>query len=131
MGTVGRIAITASSALLLGAYSYYYAFDHHGDGTLATIAYSTPVALAGLLLPAVAAALVNRWWAPVVALAPFAVEFHLHEMTGYSYPYHEDPYPALAVMGMFVSLAIGMVGFVARFGFERIRETLLTSQPRA
>ncbi len=72
------------------------------------------------VLPVFADALVNRWWALSFALVLFAVEFYLHEATDYVYPFHEDPYPALAIFGTGFLLAIYSLGFLLRAALDRM-----------
>jgi hypothetical protein len=73
-------------------------------------------------LPVLTAVLVNRWWALSVGLVPFAVLYFLHSATDYVYPYHEDPYPALAVMGIVFLLGLSSLGFLLRALFDRASE---------
>jgi len=47
-----------------------------------------------------------------IALVPFGVLCFLRSATDYVYPYHEDPYPALAVMGTVFLLGISALGFL-------------------
>jgi len=49
-----------------------------------------------------------------VALAPLAVTVYLHEATDYVYPFHEDPYRAITVMGTFVLLCLAFLGLALR-----------------
>ena len=98
----------------IGAYAYASASDLDRNGTLGTIIFSTPADLAIFVLPVLAIALVNRWWALSLAFVPFAVEFYLHEATDYVYPFHEDPYPALVLMGTLMLLVIYSLGFLLR-----------------
>lgn len=90
------------------------------NGALGTIVFSTAVDWVFFVLPVLAVALVNRWWALSLALVPFAVEFYLHEATDYVYPFHEDPYPALVIFGTGFLLAIYSLGFLLRAAFDRM-----------
>jgi hypothetical protein len=118
MSNLGRGAIIFTAALLVGAYTYASASDLDRNEALGTIVFSTAVDWACLLLPVLAVALVNRWWALSIALVPFAVEFYLHEATDYVYPFHEDPYPALVIFGTGFLLAIYSLGFLLRAAFD-------------
>ncbi len=119
-----RIAITAATALLLGATSYAYAFDHElAPGALHDFWFGPLQAIVfGLAVAGVFA--VYRWWALLPALAPLAVQIYLHEMTDYVYPFHEDPYPALAAFGIIVLVGLLSVGLLLRALWEAIRARL-------
>lgn len=119
MSKLGRVAITCVAALLIGAFSYGSALDIDRTGILGSILDSTALARLFFALPLLTVALVNRWWALSVALAPFAAEFFLHSATDYVYPYHEDPYPALSVMGTVVLLGVSSLGFLLRALLDR------------
>lgn len=119
MSNVGRVVITCLAALLVGAYTYGNAFDLDRTGILGTVLFSTASTWAFFALPALTVALVNRWWALSVALIPFAVLFFLHSATDYVYPYHEDSYPVIAVMGTVFLLGISSLGFLLRALFDR------------
>jgi hypothetical protein len=116
---LGRVAITCVAALLIGALSYGDAIDIDRTGVFGSILYSTTLTWVFLALPALTVALVNRWWALSVALVPFAVLYFLHSATNYVYPYHEDPYPALAVMGTVLLVAASSLGFLLRALLDR------------
>lgn len=118
MGNVGRGAIFIVAVLVVGAYTYASAFDLERNGALGTIVFSAAADWAFFVLPVLAVALVNRWWALSLALAPLAVEFYLHEATDYVYPFHEDPYPALVIFGTGFLLAIYSFGFLLRAVFD-------------
>jgi hypothetical protein len=120
MSNVGRGAIFFLTALVVGAYTYASASDLDRNGALGTIVFSTAADLAFLVLPVLAIALVNRWWALSLALIPFAVEFYLHEATAYVYPFHEDPYPALVITGTGFLLVLYALGFLLRAAFDRM-----------
>lgn len=120
MSNVGRGAIIFVAAVVVGAYTYASASDLDRNGALGMIVLSTTVDRAFLVLPVLAVALVNRWWALSLALVPFAVEFYLHEATDYVYPFHEDPYPALVITGTGFLLAIYSLGFLLRAVFDRM-----------
>jgi hypothetical protein len=120
MSNVGRGAIIFVAALVLGAYTYATASDLDRNGTLGTIVFSAAVDWAFLVLPVLAVAIVNRWWALSLALVPVAVEFYLHEATDYVYPFHEDPYPDLVIFGTGFLLAIYSLGFLLRAGLDRM-----------
>jgi hypothetical protein len=120
MSNVGRGAIILVAALVVGAYTYVSASDLDRNGAFGTIMFSTAVDWVFFVLPVLAVALVNRWWALSLALVPFAVEFYLHEATDYVYPFHEDPYPALAITGTAFLLAIYSLGFLLRAAFDRM-----------
>ncbi len=120
MSYVGRGAITFIAALVVGAYTYASAFDLDRNGGLGMIVFSTAVDWAVFVLPVLAVAVVNRWWALSLALVPFAVEFYLHEATDYVYPFHEDPYPALVITGTGFLLAVYSLGFLLRAVFDRL-----------
>jgi hypothetical protein len=111
---LGRVAITCVAALLLGAYSYGSALDIDRTGILGNILTSPALAWGFFALPVLTVALVNRWWALSVALVPFAVLYFLHSATDYVYPYHEDPYPALALMGTVFLMGVSSLGFLLR-----------------
>lgn len=119
MSNIGRGAVVFLTALVVGAYTYASASDLDRNGALGTIVFSTAVDLAFFVLPVLVIALVNRWWALLLALVPFAVEFYLHEATDYVYPFHEDPYPALVIFGTGFLLAIYSLGFLLRAAFDR------------
>lgn len=70
------------------------------------------------LLPVLAVALVNRWWALSLAFVPCAVLFYLHEATDYVYPFHEDPYPTLVIVGTGFLLVIYSLGFLLRAALD-------------
>lgn len=118
MSNVGRIAIVIVAALMVGAYTYASASDLDRNGTLGTIVFSAAADWALFVLPVLAIALVNRWWALSLALVPLAVEFYLHEATDYVYPFHEDPYPVLVIYGTGFLLAIYSLGFLLRAVFD-------------
>lgn len=120
MSNLGRGAIIFVAALVVGAYTYASASDLDRSGALGTIVFSTAVDWAFFVLPVLAVALVNRWWALSLALVPFAVEFYLHEATDYVYPFHEDPYPALVIFGTGLLLAVYSLGFLLRAAFDRL-----------
>ncbi|MEX2105502.1 MAG: hypothetical protein WD810_01240 [Solirubrobacterales bacterium] len=120
MSNVGRVAITCVAALLVGAHIYGTAFDLDRTGILGTVLYSTALDWAFFVLPVLTVALVNRWWALSVALVPFAVLLYLHSATDYVYPYHEDPYPVIAVMGTVFLLGISSLGFLLRAVVDRV-----------
>jgi hypothetical protein len=119
VSNLGRVAITCVAALLVGAYTYGNAFDLDRTGILGTVLFSTASTWAFFVLPVLTVALVNRWWAVSVALAPLAADFFLHSATDYVYPYHEDPYPALAVMGTVFLLGVASLGFLLRALLDR------------
>lgn len=77
------------------------------------------------VVPILTVALVNRWWALSVALVPLGVLCFLHSATDYVYPYHEDPYPALAIAGTVYLLCVSSLGFLlralARFVYRGLR----------
>ena len=118
MSNLGRVAIACVAALLVAAHTYGNAFDLDRDGILGIVLYGTPSTLAFLALPVLTAALVNRWWALSVALVPLAVLYFLHSATDYVYPYHEDPYPAIAIAGTVFLLAVSALGFLLRAVFD-------------
>lgn len=120
MSNVGRGAIIFVAAFVVGAHTYASAFDLDRNGVLGPIVFSTAADWVFFVLPVVAIALVNRWWALSLALIPFAVAFYLHEATDYVYPFHEDPYPALVIFGTGFLLAIYSLGFLLRAAFDRV-----------
>jgi hypothetical protein len=120
MSNVGRGAIIFVTALAVGAYTYASASDLDRNGALGMIVFSTAVDWAFFVLPVLAVALVNRWWALSLALVPLAVEFYLHEATDYGYPFHEDPYPALVITGTGFLLVIYSLGFLLRAALDRM-----------
>jgi len=120
MSNLGRGAILFVATLVVGAYSYASASDLDRNGPLGTIVFSTAVDWAFFVLPVLAVALVNHWWALSLALVPFAVEFYLHEATDYVYPFHEDPYPALVIFGTGFLLAVYSLGFLLRAALDRL-----------
>jgi|SRR5215207_1113058 len=119
MSNAGRAAIIVVAALALGACTYATASDLDRGGALGTIVSSTPVDLAIFVLPALAVALVNRWWALSLALVLLAVEVFLHEATDYVYPLHEDSYPAIIIPWTGFLLVIYSLGFLLRAAFDR------------
>lgn len=120
VSNVHRVTITCVAALLSGAYTYGSAFDFDRSGVLSTATYSPALAWAFVALLILTVALVNRWWALSVGLVPLAVLFFLHEATDYVYPYHEDPYPALAVAGTAFLLGVSSLGFLVRAVIDRV-----------
>ena len=118
MSNVGRGAIFTAAVLVVGAYTLASASDLDRNGALGAIVFSTAVGWVCLFLPILAVALVNRWWALLIALVPLGVEFYLHEATDYVYPFHEDPYPALVITGTGFLLAIYSLGFLLRAAFD-------------
>jgi hypothetical protein len=114
VSNLGRVAIICVAALLVGASSYGDAVDIDRTGILSSILYSTALTWAFFALPVLTVALVNRWWALSVALVPFAILYFLHSATDYVYPYHEDPYPTLAVTGTVFLLGVSSLGFLLR-----------------
>ncbi len=118
MSNFTRGAIIFVVALVVGAYTYASASDLDRDGALGTIMFSPPVGVMFLVVPILAIALFNRWWALSLALVPLAVEFYLHEATDYVYPFHEDPYPAIVIFGTGLLLAIYSLGFLLRAAFD-------------
>jgi hypothetical protein len=119
VGNLGRVAIMCVAALLIGAYVYGNAFDHH-DTAVGTVLYNDALGWAVFAVPILTVALVNRWWALSLALVPLAVEFYLHSATDYVYPYHEDPYPAIVVFWTLFLLAVYSIGFLLRAVFDRV-----------
>lgn len=119
MSKLGRVAITCVAALLIGAFSYGNALEIDRTGILGTILYSTALHWGFLALLVLTVALVNRWWALSVALVPFAVLYFLHSATDYVYPYHEDPYPALALMWAVFLMGVSSLGFLLRALLDR------------
>jgi hypothetical protein len=117
VSNLGRVAITCVTALLIGAFAYGNAFDLHGT-TLGTTLYSSALTWVLFVLPVLAVAVVNRWWALSIAFVPFAVSAFLHSATDYAYPYHEDPYPALAFFGTAFLLSVYSLGFLLRILFD-------------
>lgn len=122
MSDYGRVALTCLAGLLIGAFTYGTAFDLHRTA-LGGILYGTASDLAFLALPILMVALVNRWWALSVALVPLAVSAFLHSATDYVYPYHEDPYPALAITGTIFLLCLSSLGLLLRAVFDRVSPT--------
>jgi hypothetical protein len=120
VSNVGRGAIIFVAAVVVGGYTYASASDLERNGALGTIVFSTAADWKFFVLPVLAVALVNRWWALSLAMVPFAVEFYLHEATDYVYPFHEDPYPALVIIGTGFLLAIYSLGFLLRAVFDRM-----------
>lgn len=120
MSNLGRGAIIFVAALVVGAYTYASSSDLDRNGALGTVLSSTAVDWVFFVLPVLAVALVNRWWALSLALVPFAVELYLHEATDYVYPFHEDPYPALVVTGTGFLLAVYSLGLLLRAAFDRM-----------
>ncbi|HEX9966454.1 MAG TPA: hypothetical protein VGB06_00765 [Solirubrobacterales bacterium] len=118
MNTLSRVAVTCATALLIGEVSYLGALDIDGTGLLGSLLRSDALSWAFYALPVLIVALVNRWWALSIALVPLSVQYFLHTATDYVYPYHEDPYPALAVMGTLFLLVISSLGFVLRAVFD-------------
>lgn len=114
MSNLSRVAITCVTALLVGTVSYVHALDINQTGILGNLLNSVRCSWAFLALPVLTVALVNRWWALSIALVPFSIEFLLHSATDYSYPYHEDPYPALSIFGTLYLLGISSLGFLLR-----------------
>jgi len=121
MSNLSRGAIVFVAALMIGAYTYASSSDLDRNGALGAIVFSTAADCAVFILPVLAVALVNRWWALSLALVPLAVEFYLHEATDYVYPFHEDPYPALVIMGTAFLLLIYSLGFLLRAAFDRMK----------
>ena len=120
MSNVGRGAILFAAAVVVAAYTYASASDLDRDGALGTILFSTASDVAIFVLPVLAVAIVNRWWAISLALVPLAVEFYLHKATDYVYPFHEDPYPAITIFWTGFLLAFYSLGFLLRAGFDRM-----------
>ena len=121
MSNLARAVLVFLTALMVGAYTYAGASDLDRDGALGTIMVSPAAGVAlVLVLPILAIALVNRWWALSLALVPLAVEFYLHEATDYHYPFHEDPYPALVITSTGILLAVYSLGFLLRAAFDRM-----------
>jgi hypothetical protein len=87
------VAITCAGAPLVGACTYGNAFDLDRTGILGTALFST---------------------VSPVALVPLAVLFFLHSATDYLYPYHEDPYPTIAVVETVFLLGVASLGFLLR-----------------
>lgn len=120
MSNSRRVAVAFTAALLIGAASCGDNFDLHQAGVLGELVYSTAAIWVIVALLVLTVALVNRWWALSVALVPLAVEFFLHSATGYVYPYHEDPYPAIAVAGTLLLLGVSSFGFLLRALLDRV-----------
>ena len=119
MSNLARGALVLLTAVMVGTQTYVGASDLDRDGALGTLMFSPAAGLAlFLVLPVLAIALVNRWWALSLALVPLAVEFYLHEATDYVYPFHEDPYPALVIFSTGILLVIYSLGFLLRFAFD-------------
>lgn len=121
MSNLSRGAIVFVAALMIGAYTYASSSDLDRNGALGAIVFSPAADCAVFILPVLAVALVNRWWVLSLAFVPLAVEFYLHEATDYVYPFHEDPYPALVIMGTAFLLLIYSLGFLLRAAFDRMK----------
>jgi hypothetical protein len=119
VSNLARVAITCVAALLVGAHTYGIAFDLDRTGILGNVLYNTTLDWAFFVLPVLTVGLVNRWWALSVSLIPFGVLFYLQAATEYVYPYHEDPYPVIAVMGTVFLLVISSFGFLLRAVADR------------
>lgn len=130
MSNFGRLILTSIAALLTAIFTNGTAFDLH-ETALGDILYSTVLDWAFLILPVLTVALVNRWWALSVALVPLAVLALLHWATDYVYPYHEDPYPALVVMGTVFLVAVSSLGFLLRALFDRVASQGFFTMARA
>jgi hypothetical protein len=119
MSNVARGAIIFVAAVVVGAYTYASASDLDRNGAF-NIVFSPAFELALIVFSVLAVALVNRWWALSLALVPLAVDFYLHEATDYVYPFHEDPYPSIAIVGTGFLLVIYSLGFLLRAVFDRM-----------
>lgn len=126
----GRIAITAATALLLGAFRYGHAFDISPPGLLGDVWYGSVLGPLVYALAIVGVFLVYRWWALLPAIAPVAVNVYLYNLTDYVSPWHEDSGPTLSdapASVILVIFAIGLqalvlaIGLLLRWGWERIR----------
>jgi hypothetical protein len=120
VSNVVRLAITFVMALFIGAHTCANAFDLDRSGDLGTIVFSPAFDWAVFVLPILAVALVNRWWALCLAAVPFAVLFYLHSATDYVYPFHEDPYPTIAIVSIVFLTAAYSLGFLLRAVVDRI-----------
>ncbi|HEV2790277.1 MAG TPA: hypothetical protein VGV69_03145 [Solirubrobacterales bacterium] len=109
-----RIAIVVATALLLGANAYGHAFEVDPPGVLYDLWYGSFEAIVyGLAVFAVF--LAYRWWALLPAIAPMAVTVYLHELTDYSYPFHEDFYEGLSGRPLLVLYVLFAIAATATF----------------
>lgn len=133
-----RAAITLTTTLMLGAYTYGHAFDIRPPGVLYDVWYGSIFGWIVFWLAVFGVFLVNRWWALVPAIAPTAVMIYLN-MTGYASPWHEDlfstpwhedlsEHPLVAigwtlfVFGWTIALAVFLsAGLLLRAIWERVR----------
>ncbi len=126
-----RAAITAGTALVLGASTYGQAFGFNPPDVLQGIWDVSGWVIYGLAVLGVF--LVYRWWALLPAVAPAAVTVYLHNMTDYVAPWREEPVgpssfsdqPVLYVLFVMVAIALGAavlsVGLLLRATWEWIR----------
>jgi len=131
MLTAGRVAITVLAALLIGAYSYATVSDLDRNGDVGAIVFSPAVDFAVLALFVLVPAIVNRWWAISIAFVPIAVGWYLHEMTDYVYPFHEDPYPGLALTGTVMAVGLALAVFLIRRGIAQAAKDLRAPNRRS
>lgn len=120
MTTRTRIAITVVSALALGVTHYGSTWTAGDPGLARDIwNWSAPVAYA---LAIAAVALVDRWWALLPVLAPFAVGLYIELGTDYVSPWASEEirasstggYIVLAALGIGLQVAVLSIGFLPR-----------------
>jgi hypothetical protein len=126
-----RVAITLTTALVLGASTYGHAFEISLPGVLQNIWDHSNLVIDGLAVLGVF--LVYRWWALLPAIAPTAVIVYLHTMTDYVEPWHGDAigsigfsdqpvlYVLLVIVGVLLRAAVLSIGLLLRAAWERAR----------
>lgn len=130
MSTRTRVAITVASAAAL-AITHYGSVWTNGDPGLAPQLWNWSV-LAAYALTVVAVFLVDRWWALLPALAPFAAGLYIECLTDYVSPWASEEVTLSAGGGYFVLVGIG-IGLQAAFlsiGFLPRRVWAAARRPR-
>jgi hypothetical protein len=115
--TRSRIAIAVASALALGV-THYASVWTNGDPGLVPQLWNWSV-IAAYVFAIVAVFLVDRWWALLPVLAPYAVGLYIELGTDYVSPWaSEELHPSLSGGYIFfVSLGIALQAAVLSIGF--------------
>lgn len=109
MTTRTRVAITVASALALGVTHYGSVWTTGEPGLVPHLWEWSFLAAYGFAIAGVF--FVNRWWALLPAVSPFAVGLYIQLLTDYEYPWREEIVPT-ATLG-YLGFAVIVVGLQA------------------
>ena len=138
MSTRTRIAITAASALALGAANYGQAMNIANFGLERDLWTWGLIGAFGIAI--VAVFLVNRWWVLVLGAVPSAVAFYLYSFTDYSTPWDSEGliFPSQPVFYAAVLLLLSgfyavvlAIGLVLRWFWDAGRSVWFSRRDRA